>query len=293
MELRHLRYFEAVVKERNFTRAAESLGVAQPPLSRQIRELEHELGVQLFDRDSRPVRLTEAGRIFHDQAAQILSNVEQLRRSMERIGKASKRRYAIGFVASVVYGAMPDVVREFRDTAGDLDVELLEVTTLEQVAALKDGRIDAGIGRLQIDDPAIARSLLAQERLVLAVQTDHELARQDAVSLCDLTGHRLIVYPSQPRPSYIDQVLGMLRDERVYPQFLTEVRDVQIALGLVASAAGIALVPISMERVQRDDVRYLPVRENDAFSPIILSTRIADGSSETATLRQIAGRLYV
>ena len=166
MDLRHIRYFAAVAAERHFTRAAERLGVAQPPLSRQIKELELELGVVLFDRDSRPIRLTEAGRIFHEQATRILSSTEQLRRSMQRLSASEKRRFVVGFVASIVYGMMPEVIRKFRAQSEGLEIQLLEMTTLEQVVALKDGRIDAGLGRIRIDDPAIQREVLQEEALM-------------------------------------------------------------------------------------------------------------------------------
>ncbi len=292
MELRHLRYFAAVAEERNFTRAAEALGVAQPPLSRQIRDLEIELGIELFDRDSRPIKLTEAGRIFNEQATRILASVEQLRRSMQRLSLNPRRRYVLGFVGSLVYGAMPDVVRNFRAGVADLDVQLLEMTTLEQVAALKDGRIDAGLGRIRIDDPAVRREVLQEEPLVAAIGAGDALASADSVSLADLMTRKLIVYPSQPRPSYADQVLTILRDHGLHPDEVEEVREVQVALGLVASEAGIAIVPASMRRVHRDDIRYVPLRDEGATSPIILSLRVSDASAETLVLERIARDLF-
>lgn len=288
MELRHLRYFDAVATTQNFTRAAEVLGVAQPPLSRQIRELETEMGVDLFDRSARPVRLTEAGRIFHAQAVQILAGAEQLRRSMRRLQSAGRRRYVIGIVGSIVYGSMPEMIRRFRAQAPHIDVQLLEMLTLEQVAALKEGRIDVGLGRIRIDDPAIRREVLYEEPLIVALAASHALAGDAApVQLADLSRDRLIVYPSQPRPSYADQVLTLFRDHGLQPEEVDEVREVQTALGLVAAEAGIAIVPGSMRHLQRDDIVYRVLAETDAVSPIILSHRIGDVSAETRLFEQI------
>lgn len=288
MDLRHIRYFEAVAAERNFTRAAERLGVAQPPLSRQIKELELELGVVLFDRDSRPIRLTEAGRIFHEQATRILSSTEQLCRSMRRLSASEKRRFVVGFVASIVYGMMPEVIREFRARSEGLEIQLLEMTTLEQVIALKNGRIDAGLGRIRIDDPAIQREVLQEEALVAAIGSADPLARADSLTLSDLITRKLLVYPSQPRPSYADQVFTILRDYGLAHDDVEEVRDVQVALGLVASEAGLALVPSSMRHVQRNDITYVRIRDEGATSPIILSVRVGDTSREVRLFEQIA-----
>ena len=288
MELRQLRYFEAVAAERNFTRAARKLNIAQPPLSRQIRALEAELGVCLLERGTRPVRLTEEGRLFYEQAVQILSSVEQLRQSMKRVRSMQQKRFVIGVVGSIMHGAMPRIIRDFRDSP-DLEVELVELTTLEQVEALKGGRIDAGLGRVRIDDPAIRREVLYEEPLVAAIPADDPLARQiTALPLAKLAGNPLIVYPSRPRPSYADQVLSLLRDHGFQPGRIIEVREVQTALGLVAAQSGCAIVPASMQHLQSGEIAYRALAESDATSPIILSQRQADESGEAVRFRRTA-----
>jgi DNA-binding transcriptional LysR family regulator len=294
MELRHLRYFDAVARAGNFTRAADALGIAQPPLSRQIRDLEVELGVDLIDRGSRPIRLTQAGRACHDQVSRLLAGVEELRRSMRQFATVGgERRFMVGFVGSVMYGLMPTLIREFRIRAPDIDIQLLELTTLQQVAALKDGRIDVGLGRIRVDDPAVRREVLVEEPLVLAAATGSLLAASDTpVTLAEIASMRLLVYPSLPRPSYADQVLGLFRDHGLQPHRVEEVREVQTALGLVAADAGVAIVPLSMSRLARDGVRFRPIQEPDATSPIIFSRRIGDTSEETALFEEIGRRLY-
>src|SRR4051794_16511567 len=139
MELRHLRYFVAVARERNFTRAAERLLIAQPPLSRQIQQLEAELGTVLLDRDSRLLRLTEAGRLFLEHACQVLERVDGMRAMMRRFSEAERPRFVIGFVASTIYAALPDLIRRFRGAAPGLDISLIEMMSLEQITALKEG----------------------------------------------------------------------------------------------------------------------------------------------------------
>lgn len=293
MELRHLRYFVAVANERNFTRAAEVLNIAQPPLSRQIRQLEEEVGAELIDREARPLRLTEAGRLLYEQAVHVLSGVEQLRSAMHQLTEAGRRRFVIGFVGSTLYGLLPEVIRRFRACASHVDVTLLECSTVEQIAALKDGRIDVGFGRLRVEAPGIRRIVLAEEPLVAVLPAEHPLAlRGEALHLAELLVEPLIVYPRPARPSYADQILGVYHDLGLQVTNLIEVRELQTAIGLVAAHAGLSVVPESVQRLRRDDVRYLPIVERNARSPIMMIHRAGDISVELERLIEVSCALH-
>eukprot|EP01042_Synura_sphagnicola_P011074 gene11074-14161_t len=159
MELRHMRYFVAVADERNYTRAAERLHIAQPPLSRQIQQLEEELGVALIEKGVRPLRLTDAGTFFYAHAQELLAKAAELKTMTQRVGKI-ERSLSIGFVASTLYGLLPQIVRRFRARYADVDVSLQELTTMQQIQALKDGTIDVGFGRVKSEDPNIRRIVL-------------------------------------------------------------------------------------------------------------------------------------
>lgn len=281
MELRHLRYFLAVAAERNFTRASERLGVAQPPLSRQIRDLEEELGVVLFDRRHRPLQLTTAGRLLFEQATRVIEGADQIRTLMDRFGAAERRRFVIGFVGSTIYGMVPRLIRDFRAAVPHADVTLQEMTTLEQIQALKEGRIDVGVGRIRFDDAAIRREVLEEEPLVAALPFGHPLLASGLpVSLADLAQETVVIYPRVPRPSYADQVLSLFRDHDLELAAVQEVRELQTAIGLVAAQAGVCIVPSSVQRLQRDDVAYRPLLEINATSPVIMSWRREDVSDE-------------
>ncbi|MDO5633205.1 MAG: LysR family transcriptional regulator [Paracoccus sp. (in: a-proteobacteria)] len=292
MDLRQLRYFVAVARERNFTRAAEALNIAQPPLSRQIQLLEEELGVALILRSSRPLRLTEAGRLFYEQALQVLGRVEQLAESTRRVGRNQNRLLSIGFVASTLYGGLPALVRKLRSLEPDLDIRLLELLSAQQVAALKEGRIDVGFGRLRYSDPAIASTTLRNERLIVALpRADPLAAASTPVGLAALAGQRLIIYPNEPRPSYADYILNLLRDAEVAGIEVQEVREIQTALGLVAAEAGICIIPRSASQM-RSDVHYRPLADPQATSPIIISHRAGDGSATLETIRKLIAEMY-
>jgi DNA-binding transcriptional LysR family regulator len=288
MELRHLRYFVTVANERNFTRAAEKLHIAQPPLSRQVQQLEEELGMVLLDRDSRPLRLTEAGRLFFEHASQVLERVEDMRAMMRRFREAERPRFVIGFVASTIYAALPDLIRRFRAATPGLDVSLVEMVSLDQIAALKEGRIDVGFGRIRFDDPAVRRDVLREERLVVALPLGHPLLQQDErLCFAKLAREPQILYPRMPRPSYADQVISIFRDRGIEPHIVHEARELQTAIGLVAAEVGICIVPTSVQRLRRDDVVYREIDDLTITSPIIMSRRVGDASQYLATLSKV------
>lgn len=292
MDLRHLKYFVAVADEQNFTRAAEKLHISQPPLSRQIQDLEDELGLALFERGSRPLRLTEGGRFFYGHATRLLEQAAQAVRTTRRIAQV-ERRLVIGFVSSSMYGALPQLVRLFRAASPQTELALLEMSTVEQLEALKAGRIDVGFGRIRLDDPAIKREVLREERLVVAIPREHALANSERpVSLAEVARHDNLVYPRTPRPGYADQVLSLFRDLGLEPANVHEVQEMQTALGLVASGMGLCVVPASVHRLRPDEVVYRPLAEPQAVSPIIMSTRLHDQSQDIVLLRNLIDDIY-
>ena len=235
MELRHLRYYAAVVEEQSFTKAAERLFIAQPPLSRQIQNLEAELGIQLFERGSRPLKTTEAGQFFYQHAVKLLSNAEEIKAMTQRIGLVEKT-VTMGFVGSLLYGLLPKIVYLFRQQHPNLKIELVEMSTKDQIQALKEGRIDVGFGRLRISDPAVRRVLLREEPLLVAVHASHPFAQQhQGVYLADIVDENLFLYPSQPKPNFSTQVRHLFSEYSLDPKSLKEVREIQLALGLVAA----------------------------------------------------------
>ncbi|GAB3453515.1 LysR family transcriptional regulator [Massilia terrae] len=292
MELRHLRYFVAVAEEKNFTRAAARLHIAQPPLSRQIQQLEEDLGVALIEKGSRPLRLTEAGQFLLAHAKPLLDQVRELRAMTQRVGKL-ERTLSIGFVASTLYGQLPEIVRRYRERYPQVEVTLHEMTTVEQLKALKEGRIDVGFGRLKSEDPSIRRILLREERMMVAMSPGHRLAeREGSVRLTELVHERLLVYPKAPRPSFADQVLAVFSEANLAPDQVTEVRELQIAIGLVAAGQGISIVPQSVQGMHHRNVVYRDLEDKHAFSPILFSVRHMDRSPELENLLATVYTIY-
>lgn len=275
MELRHLRYFKVLAETLNFTRAAELLHIAQPPLSRQIHQLEQELGTLLVVRE-RPVRLTDAGRFFYKQTCALLASLEQACENTTRIGQGQKRWLGIGFAPSTLYTELPQLIRELRQEPG-LELTLNEMTTLEQTQALKSGRIDVGFGRIPIKDNAIEQVVIRQDALVAVLPQGHALQGQ-AVGLAELIHEPFVLYPANPRPSYADHVLALFNHQGLNIQISQWANELQTAIGLVAAGLGITLVPASVQQQHRPDISYAHLNDPHAVSPIILSRRAGDHS---------------
>ena len=292
IELRLLRYFVAVAEEGNFNRAAERLHIAQPPLSRAIQQLEAQLGAVLIDRSARPFRLTAVGRLLHTQALQMLARMEDVEAMVKATASMGRRRLVIGFVASTIYARLPELIRAYRKLDQSLELVMVESSTLDQIAALKEGRIDIGFGRIRFEDPAVRRIILRREKMMVALPMAHKLAaRAGPVSLSELANEPLILYPVSPRPSYADQVLAVFRDHGSEPRGAHEVRELQIAIGLVAAEEGIAIVPESVQRARTHDIVYRDLVE-PADTPIIMSHRRGDRSPGVALMAHVIASKY-
>lgn len=292
MDLRQLRQFLAVANARSFSRAAATLNIAQPPLSRTIRQLEEDVGGALFDRSARPLMLTPLGQLLHEQARQILNRMDDMQDMMRAAAATERRRFTIGFVASTIYARLPELIRAFRKRAPDVELSLVESTTLEQLAALKDGRIDVGFGRIRFEDPAIKRTILRNERLAIALPRGHDLAQTErALTLKQVATQPQILYPRAPRPSYADQVISLFRDHGLEPKIAHEARELQIAIGLVAAEEGLAIIPESISRSRSHDVVYRELVEA-ATSPIIMSQRMNDNSPELQLMARVIAEEY-
>ncbi|CAD1796240.1 LysR family transcriptional regulator [Xanthomonas sp. CPBF 426] len=292
MDIRQIKKFVAVAKTRNFTQAAGLLHMTQPSLSKQIQQLEERLGARLFQRDSRPIRLTEAGRRFYEDALAVLDRVEQMEQTARRLGLGGKRIFNVGFVASALYGGLPTVMRRLMERREDVEVRWLEMTSVEQQDALRRGIIDVGFGRIITGDASVTRVVLRQERLFLALPPEHRLARKSGpVRLLELDGSDIIVYPSQPRPSYADQVLSLLREHGARPQEVHEVKELQTALALVTAGSGACLIPATARHL-RPSLVYRPVADADAMSPIVMNYRSRDEDPVIAVIKDVTRSLY-
>jgi DNA-binding transcriptional LysR family regulator len=209
MDLRHLRYFVAVAEEENIGRAAARLHISQPPLTRQIQQLEEELGVTLFIRTPRGMELTQAGELFLEEARNIRALVEQATERTQRAGQGKLGRLDVGIFGSAILDAIPKLLLAFRNRYPDVKVVLHTLTKGEQIEALRQRRITVGFNRMlaPLDDIGVVQ--VTTEGLLLAIQADDPLARQPVIRFAELQHHPLILFPTGARPSFIDKVIGL------------------------------------------------------------------------------------
>lgn len=282
MELRHLRYFEVLASTLNFTRAAERLHIAQPALSRQIQQLEEELEITLIDRNTRPPSLTRAGSFFYEQSTQILARLDEVVHTAQRLSAGHRRWLGVGFVPSMLYGFLPAVIRQFMESHADVDLVLSELTSVQQVEALRAGRIDVGFGRVVLDADGLVNTLLDEEPLIAVLPVDATPSQSSSLTLRDLAEQVVVIYPAQPRPSFADQVLSQFRLRGLSVNKTFETNGLQTAIGLVAAGVGVTIVPKSVQRLKRDDVVYRPISDLGVTTSVLMTTRFQDPSSDVA-----------
>ena len=278
MELRQLRYALAVAEDLHFGRAAERLRVAQPSLSRQIRELEDSLGVRLFDRTSRSVQLTSAGEAFVEMARRTVRMADATREtataaSLGRIGRAS-----LGFVASAAAELLPPIISAQRAAFPEVQLDLREFHTTEQVEALRSGEIDLGITRDLVGEPDLVIEPLFHEPLVAAVSAEHPLHTRRVVSLRELSGLAFVALPRMRAPRMWNLFQALAQETGVQFNIAQEARQFATVLALVRADMGIAIVPQSVRSLRSEGVSYLRLREREAFSEVQLVRRAVEGS---------------
>lgn len=256
MELRHLRYFVTLAEELHFGRAAERLHIAQPPLSQQIRQLETELGFELFHRTKRKVELSEAGKVFLIEVRQIFRQLEQAIFLGRQVSRGEIGQLVIGFVSSAAYNILPDFLLHFRNNNPNINLELHELTTDEQLRWLDSGRIDVGFVRPPVDENTYQSKIVFRESLAIALPENHRLANQDKVSLQSLKNESFILFPRVLAPGLYDLIISFCLSTGFSPQLAQEAIQMQTIVSLVAAEIGIAIVPESLQNLRRTGVVY-------------------------------------
>ena len=264
MELRHLRYFVAVAEELHVGRAAARLHIAQPPLSRQIRDLERDVGAPLFARVPRGVELTPAGHAFLPEARLTLAQAERARRTAQRAARGEIGRLRVGFVeAAIESGVVPDVLGFFRMHLPDIGLSLFEMDAVQQGEALREGRIDLGI--LHSPPPDADRWLHVEsvytDPLLAALPHAHRLAGRRRLAVCDFAAEPFVLFPRPVAPALYDDIVARCRAAGFSPRVVQEAAGWHTLAGLVGAGVGVTFAPRSLASVQRPEVVYRPVRE--------------------------------
>jgi DNA-binding transcriptional LysR family regulator len=294
MELRHLRYFVAVAEELHFGRAAARLGIAQPPLSQQIRQLERELEVALFARGGRRVDLTEAGRVYLAEAREILQRVARATLAARRAARGETGALAVGVVASATYGLMPRVFRTFRARNPDVALSVGVMSTGPQVDAIRAGQLQIGLARPPFGDETLAAETVYEEPVIVVLPTGHPLAARPALPLAAFVAEPFVLFPRDRRPGWYDFMLGLCREAGFQPAITQEAPDLATAMALVAAGIGVTLAPASVKDLRRSGVEYRDLAAPAPRTRLVALRRAGEPSPVVArfleVVREVLGK---
>lgn len=259
MELRHLRYFIAVAEELHFGRAAKRVHIAEPPLSQQIRRLEEELKIKLFDRTTRRVQLTDGGRAFLREARLTLSQADWAIRVGTRASRGEIGELSLGFVPAADMKLLPRILPTFRRRYPDVHLELYSQSGAAQLQALREGRIHAGFLFKPVEEDSLFVDSVLKEPLVVVLPSSHRLAKKQQIALKTLAQEPFIFFRRDVAPGFYDVIANCCLQAGFSLKIRQEADHIQTNLGLVAMGLGISLLPASIQVIQRAGIAYRPL----------------------------------
>lgn len=288
MELRHLKYFIALAEELHFGRAAKRLGMSQPPLSQQIKQLEEEIGVVLLKRTKRQVVLTAAGEVFLGEARKSLAQASHAVQAAQRAARGEIGQLSVGFVSSAVYGKVPSIFSLMRSRYPGVSLLLQDLTSEEQVEALQVNRIDVGLVRPPVvDAETLAMKVIWQEALMVALPEGNPLTRQEEIAIEELAEESFIQIPRHVAPGYYDQCIRICARAGFSPKIVQEARTTPTIVSLIAGGMGVSILPASLLSLQRFGVVYRPLQKPAPTTDMAVIWRPADKSPTLRSFLEI------
>ncbi|MGF6918461.1 LysR family transcriptional regulator [Paraburkholderia sp. 40] len=293
MEFRYLKYFVVVAEERHFTRAAERLGMAQPPLSQQIRKLEREIGAQLFRRLTRGVELTDAGRVLYEDARRILDQVEQAISRVQSAARGQTGHIRVGFASSVVFHpVIPEIVRAYRELHPDVRLSPSESNVAALIDDLLAERIDLAIIRqTSQDSERVKIEALFDEEMLLVLPPQHRLTASASISLRSIAEETLIMFPREIAPVLYDEVISACQRAGFSPLLGQESTQVASAVSMVAAGFGVSIVPHSIRQLLATGVTYRAIQGAQPKAQIVIAYRSTEFSKVVRDFLEVARRL--
>jgi DNA-binding transcriptional LysR family regulator len=291
-DLKQLRCFVTVGEDLHFGHAARRLNMTQPPLSRQIQMLEYELNVQLLLRTSRSVKLTPAGQAFLADARRILALAESAACAAQRVSRGEVGLIKLGFTAASSYCFLPKLLAYVKSELMDVEIELSEMVTIQQLEALRENRMDLGLVRPPVEEPGMRTIRIANERLLLAVPSSHRFAMGSPRCLKDLAGEPFITFsPVQGRYFY-ELLAGMFRKAGVSVKYVQHVSQVHSILALVSAGIGISIVPETARKLHFEGAELRELSDPPTFAELHLAWNAENSNPALPAFRDIVVRRF-
>jgi len=283
MELRHLKYFLAVAEELNFTKASEKLFISQPPLSRQIMELEEELQARLFNRNNKKVELTEAGKYFEKEVKDLFQNLELISVKTKKIADNVSGEFRIAYISSIYSSVISDLIKHLKEQFPYVNFKLFEISTTKQILALEQGKIDLGIIRSPIKSPKIKAQLwfkdgfsVVYNKSLIQIKSEEEIPK--------LKDETFVFFNKDYAPHYHDVLLELCAFYGFEPQVVHESNNINSIVQLVKNGLGISIVPSNIAKNNRDaEIGFIELKKVNLFTDVSLITSKEDDSEITKT----------
>lgn len=292
LDLGQVRCFVAAATELNFRRAAALLNMTQPPLSRQIHLLEENLGVLLFERVGRTVKLTPEGRVFLADATRLLNLSEQAESTVRRASKGKTGRVRLGFTGAAGYELIPQLVVAAKHALPDIDVVLLELVSVAQIEAFSANTIDLGFMRPLPSRQQLEFLLIDKEPLIVALPADHVLCAYDQIALKQLDGQPFIMHSPVHGKYFCDRIMGMLAAEEVNPHFTQYIDQTPTILSLVRAGLGLSILPASSQRFHYDNVEFRTIANNTVQAEMSMAWRNDQDNPAVTAFRLMAADYF-
>lgn len=289
MELRHLRYFLAVAQEGNVTRAAEKLGIGQPPLSQQILALERELGVPLFRRTGHGVTLTEAGTALLADTKRLLDDAQHAVQNAQRAGRGETGHLSLGFTASSAFNpAVPALIRGFRNAYPGVGLTLMEGNTTQLLVHLEEGRLDLAFLRPGLHSfTGIALHQIVNEPMKVVLPAKHALAGHRRLALSQLAEESFVLMPREASPTLHSEILSACHEAGFEPRLGQPAPQLSSVVSLVSAEFGISIVPASVSQIRAEGVVYIDIAGSSVKTRLALASRENDRSAKTANFLKV------
>lgn len=252
--------FVAVAEELHFGRAAVRLHISQPPLTKQIQQLEQAMGVRLLERTKRKVELTAAGRVFLDKARAVLHQTGQAVELARKAGRGETGHLSVGFIDAAIYSVVPAIVRQFTERYPEVELSLTDLRIPNQVKLVAERQLDIGFVHPPIVHKALRVESIVVEPLIVALPEAHRLAAETEIALADLAPEALIQFPRSINPSLYDEIVELCRSSGFSPRIVREATPKQTIIGLVSVGLGVSLLPACLANLRRSGVVYRPIR---------------------------------
>lgn len=272
MEIRHLRYFIKVAEELNFSKAAEKLFISQPPLSRQIRELEDEIGTPLFERNNKTVRLTNAGKYFKSEVEPLIEHLERVTTKTQKIGNNISGEFRIAYISSTFSGVISELIQHLSELYPYANFKLYEFGTSRQIELLESNKLDLGILRAPVFSSKVKTRLwykdgyaLVYNKTKVTINSEDEMA-----SLANLS---FVFFNKDFAPHYYNSLLEICSQHGFTPNFVHESNNINSIIQLVRHGLGVSIVPATLMKSHAyPEINFIPIKKFDLFTEILIAT---------------------